>query len=119
MGRNIQRYHKIKYPKTHKNILLLDGKPRSSEVKELQYPLLLLQITFNTTVDLGTTNLVPRYTGELLSLSLWTTNTLKITNTSHALKLLEIPWAVTDNLLNTTINTGSITDHLRTKYLND
>ena len=65
MGRNIQRYNKIKYPKTHKNILLLDGKPRSSEVKELQYPLLLLQFTFNTTVDLGTTNLVPRYTGEL------------------------------------------------------
>ena len=65
MGRNIQRYNKIKYPQTHKNILLLDGKPRSSEVKELQYPLLLLQFTFNTTVDLGTTNLVPRYTGEL------------------------------------------------------
>ena len=66
MGRNIQKYDKIKYPtKNPKNILLLDGKPRSFEVGELQYPLLLLQFTFNTTVDLGATNLVPRYTGEL------------------------------------------------------
>ena len=60
-----QKYNQIKYLKTHKNILLLDGKPRSSEVKELQYPLLLLRFTFNTTFDLGTTNLVPRYTGEV------------------------------------------------------
>ena len=59
MGRNIQKYDKIKYLKNPKNILLLDGKPRSSEVRELQYPLLLLQFTFNTTVNLGTTNLVP------------------------------------------------------------
>ena len=71
MGRNIQKCKIIEYSKkkkkkhTHTIILLLYGKPRSSEVKELQYPLLLLQFTFNTTVDLGTTNLVPRYTGEL------------------------------------------------------
>ena len=67
MGRNIQkiRQDKIPPPKINRNILLLDDRPRSSEVRELQYPLLLLQFTFNTNVDLGTTNLVPRYTGEL------------------------------------------------------
>ena len=67
MGRNIQQYDKVKYPQKtpNMNILLLDGKPRSSEVRELQYLLLLLQFTLSTTVDLGITNLVPRYTGEL------------------------------------------------------
>ena len=63
MGRNIQQFNKN--TQTPRNILLLYGKPRSSEVKELQYTLLLVQFTLNTAVDLGGGNLVPHYTREL------------------------------------------------------